>query len=68
MSVMTPEYAEKKCIKNGKRCEYLIAKQLTDIEGNQFYVYYCSCEDEMCAGCIPTYVTGLPSREDRHYE
>jgi len=32
------------CIKNGKKCNYLR-------KGGT----YCSCEDEMCAMCIPEY-------------
>lgn len=59
MTIMNPKYAESKCFKDGKRCKYLVARQLTDVEGRPFYVYYCKCEDIMCAGCIPTFVKGL---------
>lgn len=57
--VLTPEYVKTNCIKGSKRCRFLSAKQLKDIDGNTFYVYCCSCEDEMCAGCIPIFVTDL---------
>ena len=54
--ILTPEYANTNCIKGNKRCRFLSAKQLMDIEGSIFYVYYCRCEDELSAGCIPTFV------------
>lgn len=57
--ILTPKHAKANCIKGNKRCRFLYAKQLMDIEGKMFYVYYCSCEDEMCAGCIPMFVTDL---------
>ena len=48
------KYLRKECkAKNG--CIYLTIKPMYDISDKLFQVWYCSCEDEMCAGCIPTY-------------
>lgn len=55
-NILTPDYTKGKCIKGNKRCKFLVAKQIEDIEGIMFFVYYCKCEDSECAGCIPTYI------------
>jgi len=43
------------CMKGTKGCIYLTIKLMKDISGKDFQMWYCKCEDEMCAGCIPTY-------------
>ena len=57
------QYMEKPsgtCLKHDKKisCKYLQIKKLKSINGEYFGVWHCSCEDEMCAGCIPTFIEG----------
>ena len=57
------QYMEKPrdvCLNHDKKstCKYLQIKKLKAINGKYFRVWYCTCEDEMCAGCIPTFDEG----------
>ena len=40
------------CIKGKKKCKFLKIRDVISIKGKRFFVYVCSCEEEMCAGCI----------------
>ena len=43
------------CVKGKYMCSYRHIVPTKDVNGTKFYEYYCACEDEMCAGCIPRY-------------
>ena len=36
-------------------CEYFKTAEMYDTWKEKFNVWWCTCEEEMCAGCIPTY-------------
>jgi len=50
MNKLKPE-----CKMGTSGCIYLDIKRLCDISGKDFQVWYCKCEDVMCASCIPEY-------------
>jgi len=57
---MEPEYVFNKCIKKikdsySKDCKYLQVLTVLTWKGKEVGVYHCSCEDDVCAGCVPTF-------------
>ena len=46
------------CIVNGEPCYYLHWVRFKDMDGNKIKLWYCSCEDQIAAGCIPTFKEG----------
>jgi hypothetical protein len=49
------EAEENECEVGKYMCLYQKIAPTKDVNGTEFYTYYCSCEDEMCATCIPSY-------------
>ena len=55
MTIITNDYIKKqKCKTNTTICIHLKVRIIKDVDDKEFKVWYCSSEDDICAGCSRT--------------